>query len=293
MSERNTKFTGAADGSIDLAPVDDIRAEAKWAAKALVNSEVERAGKVIDNQKRDSIEASTAEMLENMSLEKGLDLAELNEQIFKARTGRGFIDEVVEKLELKQLSQSVDRSVESVDREKLLGLQQAQQTYSTNEYIEYEAAYIADLMTDNAIDQTEIKSALTHALSSAAKHADLDLPSLSEKLELGQAIEESKQLKFQELEAYGKLRGVAREKHLNDLSDYSVFYEQKLSDASYVARSVIEKESPELSGLSQLNAEASLSEKLVRADIKGELDLVAMKAETITKNADLSDEIVF
>lgn len=291
-----TNVSELPEGYIQLAPVDEVRAEAQWAAKALVNSEVERAGQVIDSRQRQLIETNTAQFLENTSLETGLDLAEVNEQIFKARTGRGLVDEVIEKLSLNDLPLRVDQTIISANSEKSLGMQQAQQAFSRDEYIEHEAAYIADLMLETKVgvsQQSASNDVLKDSLVAAAKYADLNLPELAEKVELGKALEENKQLKSQELESYGELRGVPKQAHLNDLIDYEIAHTQKLGHAAYVAHSVIERDSPELSGVSFIDAETSLTEKLIRADIKGELVLETMKADIALQNSDLSDGIEF
>ena len=296
MNTSITNLSGLPSDYIELAPVDEIRAESQWAAKALINSEVERTGKVMDGRERSLIEKDTAQFLEKTSLETGLDLAPINEQIFKARTGRGLMDEVIDKLALNDLRLRVDQSIANAGREKLLGLQQAQQAFSRDEYIDHEAAYIADLMLEKkgvVLEQLDASDALKGSLVAAAKYADLNLPELAEKLELGKAMDENKQLKSQELESYGELRGVPKKEHLNDLIDYQVSYDQKLGHASYIAYSMVEKDSPELSGASRSDAEASLTNKLIRADIKGEIALETMKADISLKNAELSDEIHF
>jgi len=289
-----TNVSELPDGYIQLAPVDEIRAEAQWAAKALVNSEFERSGKAIESQQRQLLETGTAELLENTSLETGLDLAEVNEQIFKARTGRGLMDGVLEKLHLEDLPLRVDQTIATSNTEKLSSTQQAQEIFSRDDYIDFEAAYIADLMLEKKgglSQQPDSAEGLKDSLVAAAKHADLNLPELAEKLELGKALDENQQLKSQELASYGELRGFEKTEHLNDLIDYEIAYEQKLGHASYIASSVIEKNSPELSGVSRVDAETSLTEKLIRADIKGELVLETMKEDISLQKSDLSDDM--
>lgn len=290
-------ISGLPDGYVTLAPVEEIRAEAEWAAKALVNAEVERAGQGIDSKEREAIVASFSESLENRALENGLDIYALNDKIFQARTGRAVMDDVKNEAGVFGLEKKVAQSTQEQATERLQGLENAQRIFGEDESLDYKANAAAKLMLGNDQlvheNQSPDVNALKNNLVSAAKYADLDVNKLMTKLEAGKAIRENVERKSQELKAFGVMRNRPELDHLNDLQAYQEATEQRSIDAKYIARFVIKKESPELSGGQLAEAESALTEKLIQSEIKGEIDLAGMKAETQKQQADLSDEIEF
>jgi len=290
-------MSGLPDGYVTLAPVDEIRAEAEWAAKALVNAEVERAGQGIGSKAREAIEASVSESLENRALENGLDIYAINDKIFLARTGRAVMDDVKKEAGVIGWEKKVTESTQQQTRERLQDLENAQRHLDTDAFVEYEANAAAKLMlgSDQLVNEDHSPSVntLKNNLVSAAKYADLDVNELTTKLEAGRAIRENVERKSQELKAFGVMRNRPELDHLNDLQAYQEATEQRSIDAKYIARVVIKKESPELSGGQLADAESALTEKLIQSEIKGEIDLAGMKAETQKQQADLSDEIEF
>lgn len=290
-------MSGLPDGYVTLAPVDEIRAEAEWAAKALVNAEVERAGQGIDSKAREAIEASVSESLENRALENGLDIYAINDKIFQARTGRAVMDDVKKEAGVIGLERRVTESAQQQTRERLQDLENAQRHLDTDAFVDYEANAAAKLMLgSNQLaheDNSPSVNTLKNNLVSAAKYADLDVNELTTKLEAGRAIRENVERQSQELKAFGVMRNRPELDHLNDLQAYREATEQRSIDAKYIARFVIKKESPELSGGQLAEAESALTEKLIQSEIKGEIDLAGMKAETQKQQADLSDEIEF
>lgn len=290
-------MSGLPDGTITLAPVDEIRAEAEWAAKALVNAEVERTGQGIDINAREAIEANLSESLENRALENGLDIYAINDKIFQARTGRAVMDDVKKEAGVIGLERRVTESAQQQTRERLQDLENAQRHLDTDAFVDYEANAAAKLMLgSNQLaheDNSPSVNTLKNNLVSAAKYADLDVNELTTKLEAGRAIRENVERQSQELKAFGVMRNRPELDHLNDLQAYREATEQRSIDAKYIARFVIKKESPELSGGQLAEAESALTEKLIQSEIKGEIDLAGMKAETQKQQADLSDEIEF
>ncbi len=290
-------MSGLPDGYVTLAPVEEIRAEAEWAAKALVNAEVERVGQRIDSKAREAIEASISESLENRALENGLDIYAINDKIFQARTGRAVMEDVKKEAGVFGLEKKVAQSTQEQATERLQGLENAQRLFGEDEFLDYEANAAAKLMlgSDQPAheDHSPSVNTLKDNLVSAAKYAGLDVNELSTKLEAGRAIRENVERKSQELKSFGVMRNRPELDHLNDLQAYQEAIEKRSFDAKYVARFVIKKESPELSGGQLVEAESALTEKLIQSEIKGEIDLVGMKAETQKQQADLSDEIEF
>ena len=290
-------ISGLPDGYVTLAPVEEIRSEAEWAAKALVNAEVERAGQGIDSKAREAIEASVSESLENRALENGLDIYALNDKIFQARTGRAVMNDVKNEAGVFGLEKKVAQSTQEQATERLQGLENAQRFFGEDEFLDYEANAAAKLMLGRDQlaheDQSPDVNTLKNNLVSAAKYADLDVNELTTKLEAGKAIRENVERKSQELKAFGVMRNRPELDHLNDLQAYQEATEQRSIDAKYIARFVIKKESPELSGGQLAEAESALTEKLIQSEIKGEIGLAGMKAEAQKQQADLSDEIEF
>ena len=297
MSILRNDMSGLPDGFVTLAPVDEIRSEAEWAAKAFVNSEIESVGKGIDSSARESIEAKTAEFLENRALENGLDIYALNDRIFQARTGRALISDVKNEAGVKGLGEDVTQSIQVQERIKVEDLENAQRFFDEEEVRDFRANAAAKMMLDRdhlgPDDQSTSVDTLKNNLVSAAKYADLDVHELAMKLEIGKALKENAERKSQELKAFGVMRDKPELDHLHDLRTYQEASEQRSVDAKYVARSVMKKESSELSGVSQSEAEAVLTEKLIRSDIKGEVDLAGMTAEIRVQQENLSDEIEF
>jgi hypothetical protein len=277
--------------------VDEIRAEADWAAKALVNAEVETTGQGIDSKVREAIKASVSESLENRALENGLDIYALNDKIFQARTGRAVMDDLKKEAGVFGLEKKVAQSTQEQATERLQGLENAQRLFGEDEFLDYEANAAAKLMlgSDQRAheDHSPSVNTLKNNLVSAAKYADLDVNELTTKLEAGKAVRENVDRKSQELKAFGVMRNRPELDHLNDLQAYQEATERRSIDAKYIARFVIKEESPELSGGQLAEAESALTEKLIQSEVKGEIDLAGMKAETQKQQADLSDEIEF
>ena len=290
-------MSGLPDGTITLAPVDEIRAEAEWAAKALVNAEVERAGQGIDINVREAIEANLSESLENRALENGLDIYALNDKIFLARTGRALMDDVKKEAGVLGLEKRVTESTQQQTRERLQDLENAQRHFEADAFVDFQAHAAAKQMLgrdqQSQGDQGTGVNTLKDNLVFAAKYADLDVNELTTKLEAGKAIRENIERKSQELKDFGVMREQPELDHLNDLKTYQEAEEQRAINAKYVAKFAIEKESPELSSVRRSETEIALSERLIRSEIKGEIDLAALKAETQQQQADRSDEIQF